>query len=48
MSRDKLKRGELEMFKDFFVQITGNEVTDEQDKAIQDTIKELYLEEKNA
>ena len=41
MNRDTLKRGELEMFRDFFVQITGQELSDEQDKAIQQSITEL-------
>jgi exonuclease SbcD len=48
MDREKLKRGELEMFKDFFLQITGNEMSEEQDKAITETIAELHKQENNA
>lgn len=41
MKRETLKRGELEMFRDFFEQITGQVLTDEQDQAIKATINEL-------
>jgi exonuclease SbcD len=41
MNRETLKRGELEMFRDFFVQITGQTLNDEQDEAIQQAITEL-------
>ena len=41
MRRETLKRGELEMFRDFFLQITGQTLNDEQDKAVQKAISEL-------
>lgn len=44
MNREKLKRGELEMFKDFFTQVSGQELTQEQNKAIADTIAETIKE----
>jgi exonuclease SbcD len=47
MSREKLKRGELDMFRDFFVQISGQEMSDEQDEAIRDTISDLLKQEGN-
>ncbi|MDH5425804.1 MAG: exonuclease SbcCD subunit D [Gammaproteobacteria bacterium] len=42
MSREKLKRGELEMFRDFFEQISGQELSEEQDKAIQETLQAMH------
>ncbi len=45
MSREKLKRGELDMFRDFFVQITGQELTEGQDAAIQKTIEKIHKHE---
>ena len=48
MSREKLKRGELEMFRDFFMQISGQELSAEQDEGIQKTITELHKQEKGA
>lgn len=47
MNREKLKRGELEMFRDFFVQISGQEMSDEQEEAIRDTISDLLKQEGN-
>lgn len=47
IDREKLKRGELDMFRDFFEQVYGQEMTDEQDKAIKDTITELQKQEVN-
>ena len=41
MNRDKLKRGELEMFRDFFSQVSGQELSAEQDEAIRQTITEI-------
>ena len=41
MNRETLKRGELEMFRDFFVQITGQPLTEDQGEAIEQTITEL-------
>jgi len=40
-----LKRGELEMFRDFFVQITGRELSGDQDQAIQRVLNELEQKE---
>jgi exonuclease SbcD len=45
MSREKLKRGELEMFRDFFVQVYGQELSEDQDVAIQQTITEINKQE---
>jgi exonuclease SbcD len=47
MSREKLKRGELEMFRDFFVQVSGQEMSEQQDEAIRDTISDLLKQEGN-
>ncbi|HEY8034490.1 MAG TPA: exonuclease SbcCD subunit D [Methylobacter sp.] len=41
LSRDKLKCGELEMFRDFFEQVHGQGLTPEQDEAIKKTIAEI-------
>ena len=38
VNRDKLKRGELEMFQDFFKQVSGNDLTADQQAAIQQII----------
>jgi exonuclease SbcD len=48
MNRETLKRGELEMFRDFFVQITGQTLNDEQDEAVQKAINELNKQETEA
>jgi|TARA_B110000908_G_scaffold72755_1_gene87766 exonuclease SbcD len=48
MNKENLKRGELEMFRDFFVQITGQPVSEEQDAAIQGVINELNKQEMQA
>jgi exonuclease SbcD len=48
MNREKLKRGELDMFRDFFEQVYGQEMTQEQDKAIQDTIADIQKQEAKA
>ena len=48
MSREKLKRGELDMFRDFFVQVYGQEMSQEQDQALQDTITELQKQDAKA
>lgn len=42
IDREKLKRGELEMFSDFFQQMTGNPLSDEQTKAVQQTIESVH------
>ena len=41
MKRETLKRGELEMFRDFFLQITGQTINEEQDEAVQQAIIEV-------
>ena len=38
VNQDKLKRGEMEMFQDFFKQVSGNELTPDQQIAIQQII----------
>jgi exonuclease SbcD len=48
MNREKLKRGELEMFRDFFLQVYGQELTDDQDEAIRETITEIQEQEGTA
>ena len=48
MNRETLKRGELDMFRDFFVQVTGQPLSDEQDQAIQQTITEINKREVEA
>tara|TARA_B110000238_G_scaffold128459_1_gene138633 strand:+ start:132 stop:1271 length:1140 start_codon:yes stop_codon:yes gene_type:complete len=48
MNRETLKRGELEMFRDFFVQITGQALNEEQDEAVQHAITELNKQEAEA
>lgn len=45
ISRDKLKRGELEMFRDFFEQVHGQGLTEEQDQAIKTIITDLHKRE---
>jgi exonuclease SbcD len=45
MNRETLKRGELDMFRDFFVQVTGIGLSDEQDEAIVGAIGELNRRE---
>lgn len=48
MSREKLKRGELDMFRDFFVQVYGQEMNQEQDQALQETLTELQKQDAKA
>jgi exonuclease SbcD len=48
MSREKLKRGELDMFRDFFVQVSGQYMTPAQDSAIEETISALLKQEEQA
>ena len=45
LNPELLKRGELEMFHDFFKQITGQELSEEQDTAIQATLREVKQQE---
>jgi len=42
INRDKLKCGELKMFRDFFEQVHGQALTPEQDQAIKSTIAEIH------
>ena len=44
-NREKLKRGELEMFQDFFKQISGNDLTTEQQTAIKNIITTIRTRE---
>jgi DNA repair protein SbcD/Mre11 len=44
-NREKLKRGELEMFQDFFKQISGNDLTTEQQTAIKNIITTISTHE---
>jgi exonuclease SbcD len=48
MTREKLKRSELDMFRDFFVQVSGQSLSAEQDKAIEKTINILLQQEDKA
>lgn len=41
MNREKLKRGELEMFRDFYEQMTGDELTTTQETVISQTLEKL-------
>lgn len=45
VNREKLKRSELDMFRDFFQQVKGHELSSEQDLAIAETIAELHQAE---
>lgn len=47
-ARDTLKRGSLEMFKDFFAQVSGNDLSDEQNEALVTTISALEKTEPGA
>ncbi len=42
INRDKLKRGELEMFRDFFEQVHGQALLPEQDEAIKEIISHIH------
>ncbi|UZE95354.1 exonuclease SbcCD subunit D [Alkalimarinus alittae] len=45
MNREKLKRGELEMFQDFFDQVSGNSLSAEQYSALEAVIDSLHKQE---
>ncbi len=47
MKRELLKRGEMEMFKDFFHQISGTELTEEQSKVIEKELERIHTGEEN-
>ena len=42
MHKDKLRHSELAMFRDFFIQVSGHELTREQDRALQKIINSLH------
>jgi exonuclease SbcD len=42
LNRDHLKQSELSMFKSFFEQVTGDELSDAQNKALNSVISSLY------
>ena len=45
MNRKKLQQGEVEMFRDFFSQVSGNPLSAEQDAALQAIIGDLHKQE---
>lgn len=47
VNRERLKRGELDMFRDFFQQVQGQALTVQQEQAIAEIIAELIKEEGN-
>lgn len=47
-ARDTLKRGSLEMFKDFFAQVSGNDLSDAQSDALITTISALEKSEQES
>ncbi len=47
LHRDHLKRGEMKMFRDFFQQISGEELTPEQAAIVEQTMEEIHQGEDN-
>jgi exonuclease SbcD len=45
INRDKLKRGELDMFRDFFEQVQGEAMDAEQNQALQAVIAAIHKAE---
>ncbi len=45
VSRDRLKKGEMSMFEDFFTQVNGKALSEEQAKIVTDTLDSLHREE---
>jgi len=45
LQREKLKASEIDMFRDFFNQVSGRDLTDDQDTALQEVISELHKTE---
>jgi len=45
MNREKLKRSEIEMFRDFYSQVSGNPLSLEQDDALKNVISSLHTTE---
>jgi len=46
INREKLQRSEFDMFRDFFTQVHGQDMTSDQEQAIHHTIAELHKESK--
>lgn len=42
LNREQLKRGELDMFRDFFQQVSGHSISEEQDQALSEIIQQLH------
>jgi hypothetical protein len=42
VNRDKIRRSELEMFHDFFKQVTGRDLDEKQADALQETVSSLH------
>lgn len=45
LQREKLKSSELDMFRDFFNQVSGHDLTDDQDNALKEVISTLHKTE---
>ncbi|MCW8935358.1 MAG: exonuclease SbcCD subunit D [Gammaproteobacteria bacterium] len=45
LQREKLKASEIDMFRDFFNQVQGRDLTEDQDSALQEVISELHKTE---
>lgn len=45
LQREKLKASEIDMFRDFFNQVQGRDLTEDQDSALQEVISELHKSE---
>ena len=45
MSHEKLKRNEIDMFRDFYSQVSGGVLSEEQDNALEDVINRLHKSE---
>ena len=45
LQREKLKASEIELFRDFFNQVQGIDLTEDQDIALQNVISELHKTE---
>ncbi|MGL5393279.1 MAG: exonuclease SbcCD subunit D [Shewanella sp.] len=48
LSRDHIKKGELAMFSDFFIQVFGEPLTPDQQGVIEDILTKLHQEERSA
>ena len=47
INREQLKRSELDMFRDFFTQVSGEKLSDNQDQAIENIMQTLHSKSKN-